>query len=513
MSLKTRNNALAAALMGTKTLGDAEVRRAMSAAEATSRTLEETLLELGVLPEDDLAAFLSKWIGLPRADGRSYTPFLETSWDISREYLTNNNVCPCLSDEGEVILMMVDPRDADVVRMLEYASKKRFAIEVATRREITQVLARTEEDAPDDQGDAYIRERDIDQLAQSSTEGPVVRLVQAILLSAIDERASDVHVEADEAGGVVRLRVDGALAPERRLNDVEIRAVQSRLKLIAGLNITELRRPQDGRIRQTLRGVPVDFRLSTLPTQFGESLVMRVLDQRARPLNLEQLGFRHDRLVQLDGMFRRTEGLFLVTGPTGSGKTTTLYTGLSRLDATTNKIITIEDPVEFTLDGICQTQVQTEIGYDFGHALRAVLRQDINVVLVGEIRDPETAQQAIRIAMTGRLVASTLHTSTAIAAVDRLRDLQIPDYLIASTLRGVLSQRLVPRADGGGRTVVSELFEVNDKVAAAIADGTREAGLLALARETGFITMREEGQRLADAGVISEEDLRAVLFN
>ena len=514
MSMTTRNAVLAQALSDREILSDAEVQRAVSAAHATSRTLEETLLELGVLPEDNLATFLSDWLGLPRAGGAGYVPFTQTEWDISREYLVSNAVCPCLTDTGKVVLMMVDPRDKDVIRVLEYAAKKRFRIVVATRREITQILAKAEEeDTKSDGSEDYVRARDIDQLAQSSTEGPVVRLVQSIFLSAIDERASDIHVEADEAGGGVRLRVHGRLMPERRLNDVEIKAVQSRLKLIAGLNITEMRRPQDGRIRQTLRGVAVDFRLSTLPTQFGESLVMRVLDQRARPLDLDQLGFQKDRVSQLHDMLHRTEGLFLVTGPTGSGKTTTLYTGLSRLDATTNKIITIEDPVEFTLDGICQTQVQSEIGYDFSHALRAVLRQDINVVLVGEVRDPDTAQQAIRVAMTGRLVASTLHTSTAIAAVDRLRDLQIPDYLIASTLCGVLSQRLVPRADGTGRTVVSELFEVSDKIATAISDGAREAELQTLARETGFVTMREEGQQFVEDGIITEQDLRAVLFN
>lgn len=512
MELATRNAALAEALAAEEAVPEDQITRALTAAAATARKLETTLLELGILPEEQLAAFLATWLKLPLLTAERVAPHVEPGWDLAEDYLTNALVCPALSDEGDPILLMADPRDTDVFRVVSYAAEQSFAIAVATQRDVTAAIARAVQPEAAQSGLEDVSARDIDQLAQSATEGPIVRLVQAILLAAIDRKASDIHVEADARGGAVRFRVDGNLDHERRLSEVEVKAVQSRLKIMAGLNISEARRPQDGRVRQTLRGVGIDFRLSTLPTQFGESLVLRVLDQSARPLDLAELGFTAERAARLDQMFRRTEGLFLVTGPTGSGKTTTLYTGLSRLNAAESKIITIEDPIEYTLDGICQTQVQPEIGYDFAQALRAVLRQDINVVLVGEIRDPETAQQAVRVAMTGRLVVSTLHTANAISAVDRLRDLEVPDYLLASTLCGVLSQRLVRRSSGTGRTVVSEFFEVTPDTADGIARGLSARELARRAEQSGYASMQTDGARLIDAGEITPADFQSVLL-
>lgn len=512
MVFAEHNAALSQALAKRAIVSQDELARAGAAAHATGSKIEITLLELGIMPEDRLAAFLADWLNLPLLTVEQVSPHIESSWELEAEFLRKNVVCPAISEDGDAVLLMADPRDTDVLKVLVYTAGQDFRVAVATPRNIATAIDEATDANADKPDTAGVNARDIDQLAQSAAEGPIVRLVQAILLAAIDRSASDIHVETDARGGGVRLRVDGGLVQERRLSETEIKAMQSRLKIMAGLNISETRRPQDGRIRQTLRGVPVDFRLSTLPTQFGESLVLRVLDQNARPLELSELGFSRQRARRLDNMFRQTEGLFLVTGPTGSGKTTTLYTGLSRLNSEEIKVITIEDPIEYTLDGVCQTQIHPEIGYDFAQALRAVLRQDINVVLVGEIRDPETAQQAIRIAMTGRLVVSTLHTANALNAVDRLRDLEVPDYLLASTLRGVLSQRLVRRRGQPGRIAISELFEVSPESAELIANGARSHDLTHAARIDGYTTMLEEGERLVAEGLISETDLRSVLL-
>lgn len=514
MSFDERNKKTAEALADLGFVAESQIARAMAASKATARRLEETLLELGILPDDSLADTLAEWLGLVRY-GQDCTPdpIVDPSWGLDSNFLRTNLICPAALPDGQNVLMMADPQNDDLHQMMNYATGLEFFVCVATAGEVLRAVENAAgADTLEDDHDTAANARDIDQLAQSASEGPIVRLAQQIMLAALDQRASDIHVEAEAVGGIVRFRVNGSIVTERQLNEAEVKALQSRLKIMAGVNISEVRRPQDGRIRQTLRGVSIDFRLSSLPTQFGESLVLRVLDQRARPLELEGLGFTSERSAKLKRLFNLTEGLFLVTGPTGSGKTTTLYTGLTLLDAKSNKIITIEDPIEYTLPNICQTQIQPEIGYDLGDALRAVLRQDINMVLVGEIRDTDTAQNAVRISMTGRLVASTLHTPSAISAVDRMRDLDVPDYLLASTLAGVLSQRLVRRADGAGRVVVSELFEVTPEAAQRIADGMPAFQIAQEAIAEGHQTMAHDGERLVKDGIVNRADLEAVLF-
>lgn len=489
MTYLARNGALAEELERRGDPSADQIARAVAASKATGHKLEDTLLELGILPDDALADLLADWLELERhRRDNDLTPMLDPAWGVDPGFLRSQQICAGILPDGGHVLLMADPRAAELHQMMTYATGLEFSVFVATAGEANKALDLAS--APDMASDAGDRSeanaRDIDQLAQSASEGPIVRLAQQIMLAALDARASDIHIEAEANGGQVRLRIDGRLSPDRKLSEAEIRALQSRLKVMAGLNISELRRPQDGRIRQSLRGVPIDFRLSSLPTQFGESLVMRVLDQRARPLDLAGLGFTRERAARLDDLFNRTEGLLLVTGPTGSGKTTTLYTGLTRLDAQVNKIITIEDPIEYTLPNICQTQIHPEIGYDLPEALRSVLRQDINVVLVGEIRDRDTAQNAVRIAMTGRLVASTL--------------------------TGVLSQRLVRRADGSGRIVVSELFEVTDAMAQRIADGMPAYQIAREAALEGHESLTEDGARLVADGLVTRADLEAVLI-
>lgn len=303
----------------------------------------------------------------------------------------------------------------------------------------------------DDMGDGLDLERLAEEMPQTTDlleaddDAPIIRLINALLTQAIRESASDIHVEAFEEESVVRFRVDGVLrdivSPRRELHG----ALVSRIKVMSKLDIAEKRLPQDGRMSLRVAEHPVDVRVSTLPTQHGERVVMRLLDKQSAKLNLEALGMPSDLLTQFEVLIGKPNGILLVTGPTGSGKTTTLYSGLHRLDRKRLNILTVEDPVEYDLNGVGQTQMNSKIGLTFASGLRSILRQDPDVVLVGEIRDLETAEISVQASLTGHLVLSTLHTNTAVGAVTRLVDMGVEPFLIASSLVGVLAQRLVRR--------------------------------------------------------------------
>jgi general secretion pathway protein E len=293
-------------------------------------------------------------------------------------------------------------------------------------------------------------------------------------------------------------------------------AMVSRVKVMAQLDIAEKRLPQDGRIMLRIAGHPVDVRVSTLPTGHGERVVLRLLDKQAGRLSLNGLGMAPGTLAQLDQLIQQPHGIILVTGPTGSGKTTTLYAALSRLDATTRNIMTVEDPIEYDLDGVGQTQVNPKIEMTFARALRAILRQDPDVIMIGEIRDLETAQIAVQASLTGHLVLATLHTNSAAGAVTRLVDMGIEPYLLASTLSGVLAQRLVRKLAPGkqdefkGRTGIYELLTVDEPQRKLIHDGAAESAIAAVAIKNGMVTLREDGQRWVNAGVTSLEEVLRV---
>lgn len=390
---------------------------------------------------------------------------------------------------------------------------------------------------------------EVADLLESEDDAPIIRLLNALLAQALRAQASDIHIEPYETRSVVRFRLDGALRdviePKRALHA----AIVSRIKVMAQLDIAEKRLPQDGRITLRLGGRPVDVRVSTLPTGHGERVVMRLLDKQAGRLELGRLGMSDTTLGSLDALIRRPHGIILVTGPTGSGKTTTLYAALSRMDARTLNIMTVEDPVEYDLDGIGQTQVNPRIELDFARALRAILRQDPDVIMIGEIRDLETAQIAVQASLTGHLVLATLHTNDAASSVTRLVDMGIEPFLLASSLLGVLGQRLVRRLcpacrqpytpdaaeqalAGGlksgallyravgcpscnatgyrGRVGIYELLAVDDTLRRMIHDGAPEQSLRAYAIEHGMIGMREDGMRWVRGGETTlEEVLRA----
>ena len=391
-----------------------------------------------------------------------------------------------------------------------------------------------------------------EDLLESEDDAPIVRLINALLTQAVREGASDIHIEPFETRSVVRFRQDGVLRdvvePQRVLHGVLV----SRIKIMAHLDIAEKRLPQDGRITLRLAGRPVDVRVSTLPTGHGERVVMRLLDKQAGRLTLEHLGMAEDTRQALDRLIRQPHGILLVTGPTGSGKTTTLYAALSRLDTTRLNIMTVEDPIEYDLDGVGQTQVSSKIDLDFARALRSILRQDPDVIMIGEIRDLETAQIAVQASLTGHLVLATLHTNDSVGAVTRLVDMGVEPFLVASSLIGVLAQRLVrklcpecrrshaPSAaelkllelkpENGtapelyapvgcsacghtgyqGRTGIYELLQVDDTLRSLIHDEASEARLRDHAHSQGMQMLREDGFRWVRQGVTSLEEVLRV---
>jgi general secretion pathway protein E len=357
---------------------------------------------------------------------------------------------------------------------------------------------------------------EVTDLLETENEAPIIKLINALLTQAVREGASDIHFEIFERRALVRYRIDGALRdvvePKRSLHA----AMVSRVKVMAGLDIAEKRLPQDGRITLRIAGRPVDVRVSTLPTGHGERVVLRLLDKEAGRLSLENLGMAPATLERLDALIAAPHGIILVTGPTGSGKTTTLYAALARLDRSTRNIMTVEDPVEYDLDGIGQTPVNARIDMSFARALRAILRQDPDVIMIGEIRDLETAQIAVQASLTGHLVLATLHTNSAVGAVTRLVDMGIEPYLLASTLSGVLAQRLVRKVLPGkndefkGRTGIHELLVVDETLRKLIHDGVTESVLLAAAIANGMVPLREDGARWVAAGVTTRDEVLRV---
>jgi general secretion pathway protein E len=365
----------------------------------------------------------------------------------------------------------------------------------------------------------------VEDLLEASDDAPIIRMLNALLTQATRDGASDIHIEPYERHSSVRFRIDGTLREVVQPNRALHAALISRLKIMAELDIAEKRLPQDGRISLRLGARAVDVRVSTLPSAHGERAVLRLLDKSEARLTLEAVGMQGQVLQQLDKLINQPHGILLVTGPTGSGKTTSLYAALQRLDATRHNIMTVEDPIEYELPGVGQTQVNAKIDLTFAKALRAILRQDPDVIMIGEIRDFETAQIAIQASLTGHLVLATLHTNDAASAVNRLIDMGVEPFLLSSSLLGVLAQRLVRKrctachgagcaACGqtgyAGRTGIFELLVATDEVRAQIHHRAAEAELRATALAQGMVLMRHDGQRLVDAGITSAEELLRV---
>jgi len=433
-------------------LDAAGAARATRLREETSGSIPAILTKLGLITERDLAAEMAAYldITLAAADDYPLEPVLDQP--ITAGFLKGNRVVPLTDTADELAVAMADPFDDYVRDALVLAAGKPVVASVGVPADIEAALERLHGDGSQradtvldlsESGSNEDAQDDLERLKDLAAEAPVIRFVNQLIGRAIETRASDIHIEPFDRKVVVRFRVDGVLreveAPPHRLRA----AVTSRIKLMAKLNIAERRLPQDGRIRLTVRGKEIDLRISTVPTMHGESVVLRILDKGEIELDLDSLGYQGKTLERYLEILDRPTGILLVTGPTGSGKTTTLYASLARINTADRKILTVEDPVEYELEGINQVQVKPKIGLTFASALRSLVRQDPDIILIGEIRDLETAEIAGQAALTGHKVLSTLHTNDAASSITRLMDMGVEDYLVTSTVNGIVAQRLV----------------------------------------------------------------------
>lgn len=539
-------------------LDENSFRRAKHAAAATHERFDQVLTKLGLLQDSKLLDALARFHhmnGFCASDTPS-APILPDL--IPVDFIQNRLILPIASDESSLTVAVVDPFDFEAGQSLEYLTGLvvvRCLISLADFQNAVQNLyggtaggqSRPEPASVD------VSETDVARLRDIANDAPVIRLVNDIIQAAADARASDIHIEPGVAAVAVRLRINGDLRTVQTLNPGLRAAVTSRIKIMAKLDIAERRLPQDGRIRVPVRGTDIEFRVSTLPVAHGESVEMRVLDQTRVELDFETLGYDQRQTEALKALLRAPNGIILVTGPTGSGKTTTLYTGLKFLNEDKVKIITVEDPVEYEISGLSQVQVHPQIGLTFPQVLRSILRQNPNIVMIGEIRDAETARIAIETSLTGHLVLSTLHTNSAAASITRLLHMGIEDYLIASTVNGVLAQRLVRRlcphcatphpladhwkdrigqelgtprnvlrilqpagcdncSDSGfvGRIAIAELMVVTDEQRRLVLSGASDRELEASARNSGMVPLLTDGLLKAGAGLATIEDVLRV---
>ncbi len=433
----------------------AGLERARRLSEGGDERLQVLLPKLGLVSERDLAEALAELLELRLVSSADFphVPLLEDR--LSPRFLRESHVLPISEGPDGLLLAMADPLDRYALDALRLISGSDVSPCVAESSELEAAIERLYgqgggmnrlvEEVGETAEEGVELDLDVERLKDLASEAPVIRLVNHLISKAAEARASDIHIEAFENRLRVRYRVDGVLVevdpPPARFRA----ALVSRIKIMARLNIAERRLPQDGRIKLAIRGVPIDLRVSTIPTMHGEGVVLRILDRQEVQLDFDALGVVGQNLVNYEEILSRPNGIFLVTGPTGSGKTTTLYAALVRLNSPDKKLLTVEDPIEYQLEGVNQIQVKPGINLTFANVLRSILRQDPDIIMIGEIRDLETAEIAVQAALTGHLVLSTLHTNDAAGTITRLLDMRVEDYLLTSTLAGVAAQRLVRR--------------------------------------------------------------------
>jgi general secretion pathway protein E len=423
--------------------------------EGNESNLVPLLTRLGLVSEREMGESLAEVLGLQLLSSKECPEAPPPNVQMSVRFLKQYHVVPIAESETGVTLLMADPAETYPLQALGLATGKSIEPKVGLPSEIDDLIERYYGQGRSAMGaivenlsdEASRSEDDIEHLRDLASEAPVIRLVNLIIQRAVEQRASDIHVEPFENRLKVRYRIDGVLLEVESPPAASTAAVISRIKIMAKLNIAERRLPQDGRIMIRVQGKELDLRVSTVPTSWGESVVMRILDRESIVFDFHTLGFTDEFLPKFMKVLELPHGILLVTGPTGSGKTTTLYTALSKLNTPDVKIITVEDPVEYQIEGINQIQAKPQIGLDFSHALRSIVRQDPDIIMIGEMRDLETAKIAIQSALTGHLVLSTLHTNNAAGAVTRMLDMGVEDYLLTSTVNGVLAQRLVRRLE------------------------------------------------------------------
>lgn len=549
----SHETALIAALQTLSIDDPGGLARALSVAGATADPIGLVLTRLGIISEETLCNLHAQISGLPVIDIADALVDEEVLMQLGLPYCRAAGLLPLLgTDAGDAVrLVAADPLEESLRAVIELKIGRPVTVKLAKRGALEMALDRLGKNI--DKGSATAREAaldvaDLDQLRDMASDAPVIRLVNRTILQAAEMGASDIHIEPFEREVRLRFRVDGALRAGEPVPRNLRAAVLSRLKILAHLDIAETRLPQDGRIRTVVSGRELDLRVATTPTLHGEGAVIRLLDRGALVLDFEGLGFDTRAKDEVMDLIDAPNGIVLVTGPTGSGKTTTLYAALSAINDTAAKIVTVEDPVEYQLPGITQIQVQPAIGLDFAHVLRSILRQNPDIVMIGEIRDRETADIAIRTALTGHLVLATLHTNSAAAAMTRLRDMGVPGYLIASVVRGAAAQRLVrklcdcavpddraagllgPELPAGvnhfrravgcalcggsgfrGRTTLLEVMRSTRELRAQVLEGTDDGRLAESARHAGMRSLREHGIERAARGETSlDEVLRVV---
>jgi general secretion pathway protein E len=525
-----------------------DLDRALELQRERGDKLGKILVDLGFVAARDVLIALSEQLRVPLLviEGPpAVSPETET---LSPKFLRQFRCLPMALHDHTVTLAMADPLDFETRSTVAACTGLAVLPGLAGEQEILDAIDRyygqTEKNETEIATPVGETNEDLEQLRDMASEAPVIRLVNAMVAQAVEKRASDIHTEPFEKEFRVRYRIDGVLVsqdpPPRELKA----AIISRVKLMARLNIAERRLPQDGRIKVKTLGREVDLRVSTLPTLYGESVVMRLLDRSAGDFyDLERLGFDQHMLSRMEHYTSLPHGIFLVTGPTGSGKSTTLYSALKRINQTDKKIITIEDPVEYQMDGINQIHVNTQIGLTFAQGLRHIVRQDPDVIMVGEIRDRETADIAIRSALTGHFVYSTLHTNDAPSAIARLTDMGVENYLITSSLVAVLAQRLVrvickhcktsdgfktapdgqvleswrgagcEHCNGTGytsRVGIFEMMDVDDELRQHIMKNADASVLTSVARRHGMRNLREDGWSKVAAGMTTSQEVLRV---
>jgi general secretion pathway protein E len=541
---------------------EAEINRARRlSAQADGQPLPALLMKLGIVSERDVAEALAEVSGLPLVAAADYPEASPLPEAVATRFLKENRMVGLAALGAAFEVAVADPLERSLLDALALACERPVLPKVGLPSEIERAIdqqlgaGKTLMGQLEDNfgGDEEIDEADVEHLKDLASEAPVIRMVNLIMQRAVESRASDIHVEPFEQRLKVRFRVDGVLKEVEAPPVRSTAAVISRIKIMAKLNIAERRLPQDGRIKLQVQGKELDLRVSTVPTMFGESVVIRLLHKESIKFDFSTLGFEGDVLKRFLEVLALPHGIILITGPTGSGKSTTLYTALNQINTPERKIITVEDPVEYQLEGVNQIQTKAQIGLTFASALRSIVRQDPDVIMIGEMRDLETARIAVQSALTGHLVLSTLHTNDAAGGVARLLDMGLEDYLITSTVNGILGQRLVRRlcphcratypalqemvyelkldrfqprgevllsravgcgrCDGlgyKGRLAIVEFLVMTDDLRRLVMTHAQARQIEELALKEGMRTMYEDGMRKAVAGLTTIEEIMRV---
>jgi len=545
-------------------ISESEIHSILQIQRVSKRRFGELLIETGYISEDDLYNTLSEQLEIPFIPFSDFPEAPPPGVDIPLQFMKQYKFYPLEVQDTNMTVVMTDPLDLYTIDDLQLSLGYRLKVFLASESDILKAIdlhygsgRSGMDDMVDEAGEedleflGALKDEDIDHLLDMAQEAPVIKLVNLILRQAVDKDASDIHIEPFEDDMRVRYRIDGVLHSVERVPRHLQAAITSRIKIMADLNIAERRLPQDGRIRARIAGKKIDLRVSTIPTMHGESVVMRLLEQGNVLLTLEDLGFPLEKRIQFETLIQQPHGIILVTGPTGSGKTTTLYAALEKINTPERKIITVEDPVEYQIGGINQIQVKSKIGLTFSSGLRSIVRQDPDIIMIGEIRDLETAEIAVQSALTGHLVFSTLHTNDAPGAITRLLDMGAENYLISSCVIGILAQRLVRmicptckesyepdtqtideigknieikgkpmfyRGSGckecsktgyRGRQGIYEMMLIDDDIRALILGNISSTKIKKKALESGMETLREDGWRkVLDGQTTIEEVVR-----